>query len=206
MGLIRFALLIWTVCLTVLAGAPHDSLVALERKSDDRGRYLTACPDRRGVLGVSRVVKIDTTNGPQFGLMQYKLIDFLRDGEVVLTFDDGPLRRNSLAVLNALKQSAHARHSLWLGRMAVTDPLMVQEIAKRGHTVGTHTWSHKNLARMSRSRAKLEIELGVSAISAALGRPVTPFFRFPYLSDSKVKHLVFEESQYRNFFDRCGFA
>ena len=45
-----------------------------------------------GALGVSRVVEVDATDGPQFGSQQYKLNDFLEPGEVVLTFDDGPLR------------------------------------------------------------------------------------------------------------------
>src|SRR5512135_1249495 len=40
-------------------------------------------------LGVERVVQIDTTGGPGFGFEHFKAYDFLRDKEVVLTFDDG---------------------------------------------------------------------------------------------------------------------
>ena len=43
-------------------------------------------------LGISRVVEIDTTGGPGFGFEHFKQLDFLRDHEVVLTFDDGPGR------------------------------------------------------------------------------------------------------------------
>ena len=43
-------------------------------------------------LGISRVVEIDTTGGPGFGFEHFKQLDFLRDKEVVLTFDDGPWR------------------------------------------------------------------------------------------------------------------
>ncbi len=182
----RCALVFGAVVMAVVVSAPRDGWTAPERKSITKRPATVKCAHRRNVLGVSRVVKIDTSNGPQFGLMQYKMIDFLKDGEVVLTFDDGPLRRKSLAVLNALEAECTKATFFMVGRMAVTDPLMVQEIAKRGHTVGTHTWSHKNVGRLSRSRAKLEIELGISAISAALGRPVTPFFRFPYLGDSRA--------------------
>lgn len=150
-----------------------------------------ACDQRRGVLGVSRVVEVDTATGPRFGNMQYKDIDFLKPGEVVLTFDDGPLRSKTLQVLNALERHCTKAIFFMVGRMAVSDPAMVREIARRGHTVGTHTWSHKNLGRQSRASAVKEIELGVSAISAALGEPVAPFFRFPYLSDpnSMIAHL-----------------
>ncbi|MGA7480485.1 MAG: polysaccharide deacetylase family protein, partial [Bradyrhizobium sp.] len=41
-------------------------------------------------LGISRVVEVDTTGGPGFGFEHFKQLDFLRDKEVVLTFDDGP--------------------------------------------------------------------------------------------------------------------
>src|SRR6478735_7265545 len=51
---------------------------------------LGACPGNPDSLGVARVVEIDTTGGPGFGFEHFKAYDFLRDGEVVLTFDDGP--------------------------------------------------------------------------------------------------------------------
>ena len=56
-------------------------------------------------LGVSRVVEIDTTGGPGFGFEHFKQLDFLRDKEVVLTFDDGPWPTTP-AVLKALAESA----------------------------------------------------------------------------------------------------
>ncbi|MGH1417336.1 MAG: polysaccharide deacetylase family protein [Hyphomicrobiaceae bacterium] len=150
-----------------------------------------ACESRKNVLGVSRTIEVDTRNGILLGNQQYKAIDFLKPGEVVLTFDDGPLRRKTLKVLNALEAHCTKATFFMVGRMAVSDPAMVREIDRRGHTVGTHTWSHKNLGRLSTARAKKEIELGISAVSAALGRPVAPFFRFPYLNDPKsmIDHL-----------------
>src|SRR5215831_2183918 len=53
-------------------------------------------------LGIARVVEIDTTGGPGFGFEHFKAHDFLREGEVVLTFDDGPWPKNTPAVLAAL--------------------------------------------------------------------------------------------------------
>ena len=134
-------------------------------------------------IGVSRVVEIDTASGPRFGQLQYKDIDFLRDGEVVLTFDDGPLRRHSRAVLDALDAHCTKATFFIVGRMAISDPETLQDMAIRGHTIGTHTWSHKNLRSISIAQARSEFELGLSAVQAALGAPVAPFFRFPYLSD-----------------------
>jgi len=53
-------------------------------------------------------------------------------------------------------------------------------------TVGTHTWSHKDLARNPYAKdleqAEQEIEMGNSAVHmAAAGGAVAPFFRFPDL-------------------------
>lgn len=149
------------------------------------------CSQRKGVLGVSRVLEVDTSGGPRFGNMQYKDIDFLKPGEVVLTFDDGPLRSKTTAVLNALEAHCTKATFFMVGRMALVDPVMVKEIDRRGHTVATHSWSHKMQGRLGTASAKKEIELGISAVSLALGKPVAPFFRFPYLSDprSMQEHL-----------------
>lgn len=135
-----------------------------------------------GALGVSRVYEIDTTAGPRLGHQQYKDIDFLNDGEVVLTFDDGPLRPYTTPVLKALDAHCTKATFFMVGRMALSDPALVKDMAKRGHTIGSHTWSHQDLRKIGPSRAKGEMELGMSAVSRALGQPIAPFFRFPYLS------------------------
>ena len=138
-----------------------------------------------GALGVSRVVEIDTATGPKFGHQQHDVEDFLNEGEVVLTFDDGPLRPYTMPVLNALEAHCTKATFFIVGRMAVADPALVRETAQRGHTIGSHTWSHMDLRKSGPSRAKGEMELGLSAVAKALGTPVAPFFRFPYLSAPK---------------------
>src|SRR5262245_15532400 len=57
----------------------------------------TTCPGNPDALGVARTVEIDTTGGPGFGFEHFKSHDFLREGEVVLTFDDGPWPKNTVA-------------------------------------------------------------------------------------------------------------
>jgi peptidoglycan-N-acetylglucosamine deacetylase len=144
-----------------------------------------ACATHSDVLGLSRIVEIDTTNGPHFGHSQRAgEFDFLRDHEVVLTFDDGPLRPYTSAVLKALDEHCTKATFFMVGRMAVADPAMVREVAKHGHTIGTHTWSHAKLQALELDKAKAEVELGLSGVSRALQAPVAPFFRFPYLRPS----------------------
>ena len=133
-------------------------------------------------LGVARVVEIDTTGGPGFGFEHFKAYDFLRDKEVILTFDDGPWPGNTPAVLRALADQCTKAMFFPIGKHAGYYPDIIKQVAAAGHTIGSHTWSHKDLSRMSDEDAKAEIEKGVAAVSIALGnQPVGPFFRFPAL-------------------------
>ena len=141
------------------------------------------CAPGHNKLGVSRTVVINAANGPGFGA-QYKSQSVLADGEVVLTFDDGPMRAYTRPILEALAAQCTKATFFMVGQMALTDPETVREVARRGHTVATHTWSHANLQSMSQAKAQDEIELGFSAVQQALGKPLAPFFRFPYLRDS----------------------
>jgi peptidoglycan-N-acetylglucosamine deacetylase len=143
-----------------------------------------ACPGNPNPLGVSRVVEIDTTGGPGFGREHSKIHDFLRDHEVVLTFDDGPWPGNTPAVLRALADQCTKATFFPIGKHAMWHPELLREVAAARHTIGSHTWSHKDLSRKSYRNvglAQAEIEMGISAVRMVLGAPAAPFFRFPDL-------------------------
>jgi peptidoglycan/xylan/chitin deacetylase (PgdA/CDA1 family) len=140
-----------------------------------------ACANPNG-LGVERVVQIDTTGGPGFGFEHFKAYDFLRDKEVVLTFDDGPWPGNTPAVLKALADNCTKAVFFPIGKHAGWHPEILKQVVAAGHTVGSHTWSHKDLSKLTEQEGKNEIEKGIAAVSIALGnQPVAPFFRFPAL-------------------------
>ena len=142
------------------------------------------CQNPNG-LGVARTVEIDTTGGPGFGMEQYKMHDFLLLKEVVLTFDDGPWPDHTRAVLAALANHCTKATFFPIGKHALWHPEILKEVAAAGHTIGSHTWSHANLAKMKGEKATEEIEKGLSAVALALGTPPSPFFRFPFLKDPK---------------------
>ena len=151
------------------------------------------CPGNPSALGVSRVVEVDTTGGPGFGAEHFKGMDFLRPGEVVLTFDDGPWPNNTPKVLAALARHCTKAIFFPIGLHATYNPDILKQVAAAGHTVGSHTWCHQNLNKTKGSclingkrqtveyTFKDEIEKGISAVSWALGGPIAPFFRFPAL-------------------------
>jgi peptidoglycan/xylan/chitin deacetylase (PgdA/CDA1 family) len=145
---------------------------------------IPAC-DKPGGMGLSRIVEIDTTGGPGFGFEHFKQYDFLRDKEIVLTFDDGPWPVNTPAVLKALADNCLKATFFEIGEHAMWHPEITKQVIAAGMTVGSHTWSHKDLARNPYASdldlAKQEIEMGVSAVHVAAGAPIAPFFRFPNL-------------------------
>jgi peptidoglycan/xylan/chitin deacetylase (PgdA/CDA1 family) len=155
-------------------------LLALAGWSDSEAQAPSAC--RGDGLGLARTISLDSTQGPRYGNQQYHDHSILRDGEVILTFDDGPHPLYTKMVLDALEAHCTRATFFMVGFRAMMAPAMVRDIARRGHTVGTHTWSHQDQAKLDPVAAKAEIELGISAVQRSLGAPAAPFFRFPYLS------------------------
>jgi len=67
---------------------------------------------------------------------------------IALTFDDGPHPVMTERLLSALKDEGVPATFFIVGKMAVRHPEIVQEIARQGHEVANHTFSHPNLARL----------------------------------------------------------
>jgi len=101
---------------------------------------------------------------------------------VVLTFDDGPWVTTP-AVLKALAEECVKATFFPIGKHATYYPEILKQVAAAGHTVGSHTWSHANLARAKTPEEAIEeIEKGFSAVQWALDdQKAAPFFRFPAL-------------------------
>ncbi len=148
--------------------------------------------DNPNAMGMSRTVEIDTTGAPGFGFEHFKNHDFLKNGEVVLTFDDGPWPGNTEKVLKTLADECVKATFFPIGKHATWSPQILKDVAAAGHSIGSHTWSHKNLEKMPFDQAKEEVEKGLSAVQWALdGAATAPFFRFPQLKHPPdvVKYL-----------------
>ena len=164
-----------------LSAAPGGAEPTVMPSTSKPATTTCANPD---ALGVARTVEIDTAGGPGFGFEHFKQHDFLRDKEVVLTFDDGPWV-STPAVLKTLADQCVKAIFFAIGLHTTYYPEILKQVAEAGHTIGTHTWSHKDLSKKPYSadpeKAKEEIEKGFSAVKMALGTPGAPFFRFPTL-------------------------
>lgn len=168
------------------------ALLSLGAASSQAGATDYDCAYDPKVSHLSRIVAADSTNGPVYGQVlnaasnksQSRTIN-LRDHELVLSFDDGPLGANTQTVLDTLQKHCVKAMFFSVGRMAQANPKLIQEVERKGHTVGTHTWSHpRAMDQMQPDEMKIEIEKGFAAVSQAVGKPIAPFFRFPGLRDS----------------------
>lgn len=117
----------------------------------------------------------------------------LRPKEVVLTFDDGPKRSTTPRVLSALRAECTKATFFVVGRMARSNPKLLQKIARSGHTIAQHTHDHANLRNGSMANASRNIARGVADVRKALGpyrSRSSKLFRYPYLARSAALDKV----------------
>jgi peptidoglycan-N-acetylglucosamine deacetylase len=103
----------------------------------------------------------------------------IAQGQVCLTFDDGPHPEVTPRVL-ALLERYHAKASFFcVGERAKAYPDIVRDIARRGHSVENHSFRHSYaFALYSVALLQREVQSAQAIVAAITGR--TPqFFRAP---------------------------
>jgi peptidoglycan/xylan/chitin deacetylase (PgdA/CDA1 family) len=116
--------------------------------------------------------------------------------EVVLTFDDGPKPKITEKVLNALDHHCIKATFFEIGKSIATYPKLTQEVLDRGHTVGSHSWSHPpDLGHLKFEKAKLDIDIGFDVLRKVSAGRSARFFRYPGLNNSaKLNHYLAERN------------
>src|SRR6266576_2009669 len=144
----------WTaLVLGLVAGFASKSAIAAD------------CPGHPDALGTSRTLVVDPKAHPLIGTMQYRETLPLRDHEVVLTFDDGPLPHNSDRILEILASQCVKATFFTVGRMARSFPEGVRKVRDAGHSVGTHTQNHPTgFDKFPIERARQEIDDGIASV------------------------------------------
>ncbi|NTF86681.1 polysaccharide deacetylase family protein [Agrobacterium rhizogenes] len=108
----------------------------------------------------------------------------LADREVILSFDDGPAPGKTERILATLDRFGVKATFMMVGEMAQAHPETALKVVAAGETIGSHTFRHADLDKMSFDMAMAEIMRGKNAVAKVVGTDV-PFFRFPYLADSR---------------------
>jgi cellulose synthase/poly-beta-1,6-N-acetylglucosamine synthase-like glycosyltransferase/spore germination protein YaaH/peptidoglycan/xylan/chitin deacetylase (PgdA/CDA1 family) len=103
---------------------------------------------------------------------------------LALTFDDGPDRVYTPQILDLLGRLGVPGTFFLVGENIERYPEVVRRIFREGYEIGNHTYSHPNMAAVSRRRATLEINTTQRALQSAIGRS-TILFRIPYNADAE---------------------
>ncbi|MFA6497910.1 MAG: glycosyltransferase [Desulfurivibrionaceae bacterium] len=102
---------------------------------------------------------------------------------VVITFDDGPDPKWTPKILDILKDKGVSATFFMVGANMEKYPDLVRRIVREGHTVGSHTYTHPNIALVSEERAYLEFNATQRLIEAITNHS-TILFRPPYNADT----------------------
>ena len=102
---------------------------------------------------------------------------------VTITFDDGPDSKWTPQILDILKAKNAKATFFMIGANMEKHPKIVQRILTEGHMIGTHTYSHPNIAQVSEERAHLEFNATQRLVESITGHS-TIMFRPPYNADT----------------------
>ncbi|MED3563971.1 DUF2062 domain-containing protein [Bacillus xiapuensis] len=104
--------------------------------------------------------------------------------EVVLSFDDGPDPTFTPKILDILDHY-HIKGSFFIvGENAEVQPGLIERMYKEGHEIGSHTFTHPNIATTTPLQTKMELNANQRLFQEITGHSMT-LFRPPYVADAE---------------------
>lgn len=103
--------------------------------------------------------------------------------KIALTFDDGPHPVYTEELLDGLKKRKVMATFFLIGNNIEGNEEIVKRMAEEGHLIGSHTYNHVQLNKLSESKAKEEILKGCNKIYETTG--VCPSFVRPPFGEWK---------------------
>jgi cellulose synthase/poly-beta-1,6-N-acetylglucosamine synthase-like glycosyltransferase/peptidoglycan/xylan/chitin deacetylase (PgdA/CDA1 family)/spore germination protein YaaH len=107
-----------------------------------------------------------------------------KPGVVALTFDDGPDPRWTARVLDILKAKHVSATFFIVGENALTERGLLERMIAEGHEVGSHTYTHPNLATVGTTQTLFELNATQRLFQAFTGRTLK-LFRAPFFGDAE---------------------
>ncbi|TAK48481.1 MAG: hypothetical protein EPO23_07580 [Xanthobacteraceae bacterium] len=166
--------------------APEKPSIATPKNAPAPKNPAATCEPN--AIGTSRTLAIDWTQFKQIGSVQFPNDLPLKDHELVLTFDDGPMPPYTDKVLDVLAAHCVKATFFVVGSQATDSPDLLRRAKTEGHTIGTMTENHYELAGLTADEAQKEIADGIASSKEALGSAsaLAPFFRDPYLKTTSA--------------------
>lgn len=114
---------------------------------------------------------------------KYAEVDCSKVPCVALTFDDGPSVYTK-QLLDVLKEENVKATFFVLGKSASVQKQTLKRMAQEGHTIGNHSYDHKDFRKISNEEALRQIRLTDEIITEITGEK-PKYFRFPYGAHTK---------------------
>lgn len=108
----------------------------------------------------------------------------IRQRKLVLSFDDGPDPLYTRQILDTLAYYHVPASFFIVGMQAEQNIPLVKRIYREGHELGNHTFTHPNMAEVSRKRALIEMDATRLLLECITGHS-TIMFRAPFNADSE---------------------
>ena len=132
---------------------------------------------------------------PKLGLISHETYDVLptsyvikrygaHPGLVALTFDDGPDARWTPKILDILKAKKASATFFVIGQNMERYPGLVQREVREGQMVGSHTWTHPNIAEVPPEEARIELSATQRLFETLTTRSMR-LFRPPFFGDAE---------------------
>jgi len=132
-------------------------------------------------LGTARTLTLKR-EAELYGASQHAPLP-LKKGEVVLTFDDGPVPETTPLVLKALADQCARATFFMVGANLEKSPELARRVVAEGHSAGVHSQTHPHLSAMSVPEQLNDFRHVQAAYRTVFGK-ATPAYRFPFLEET----------------------
>ncbi|MYL71557.1 delta-lactam-biosynthetic de-N-acetylase [Halobacillus litoralis] len=117
--------------------------------------------------------------GPMIEKYDGFYVDPSGDPIVYLTFDNGYEQGYTGQVLDVLKDKGVPATFFVTGHYIESAPDLLKRMAKEGHLIGNHSWSHPDFTKVSKGKMKQELERVDEAVKELTDQEVMTFVRPP---------------------------
>jgi peptidoglycan-N-acetylglucosamine deacetylase len=161
------------------AGIPQSAANAEARALASRPLSHPNTPATSQPVGASQPVQTRhlETVAPPNGQPLHRLTDGPR--VIALTIDDGPSPIYTPQILRLLSRYGITASFSMIGRNVAANPGLAREVARAGHVIVNHTWTHANLPMLAPVAVADQMNRASDSIARATGTRPT-MFRAPY--------------------------
>lgn len=103
--------------------------------------------------------------------------------KIAISFDDGPDAEYTPKILDILSEKGVRANFFVIGKQAALHPEIVERMYREGHEIGSHTFTHSNIAEDSPLTLQMELNSTQWLIQEITGHS-TSLFRPPFTTDA----------------------